>query len=189
MIIETIITTVSATDEAHIAPFGVRFEGVKENTRIIIAPYKPSTTLHNILVTNMAVMNVTDDVRLFAGALTGHSDWLLLPVHDDKGYRLANCLAHTVLVLDDVREDTERPQLVMRVIESEHHQPFVGFNRAQAAVVELCILASRLRMLPKEKVTTEMAYLQIAIDKTAGERELEAWAWLSQKINDFYTEN
>jgi uncharacterized protein len=41
-------------------------------------------------------------------------------------------------------------------------------------------------MLPKEKVLTEMAYLQIAIDKTAGEREKEAWGWLAEKVNTFY---
>ena len=35
---------------------------------------------------------------------------------------------------------------------------------------------------------TEKAYLQIAIDKTAGERELEAWAWLVHKLDHFYAE-
>ncbi|MEO1956828.1 MAG: DUF447 domain-containing protein, partial [Methylophilaceae bacterium] len=49
--------------------------------------------------------------------------------------------------------------------------------------------ASRLRMLPAEKVESELQYLQIAIDKTAGERELEAWGWLNDKINAYYEEN
>jgi hypothetical protein len=31
-----------------------------------------------------------------------------------------------------------------------------------------------------------MQYLLIAVHKTAGERELEAWGWLTQKIDDFY---
>ena len=33
-----------------------------------------------------------------------------------------------------------------------------------------------------------MAYLQIAIDITAGERELQAWNWLIDKITNFYAE-
>jgi len=37
-------------------------------------------------------------------------------------------------------------------------------------------------MLPAAKVDTEMAYLQIAIDKTAGPDEREAWGWLREAI-------
>ena len=184
MIFETIICTVDIENNPHITPFGVHFE----DENIIISPYKPSTTLNNILATKIAVINMTDDVRVFAGALTGHTNWSLLPVNDHEGYRLADCLAHTVLQLIAVRDDETRPQLVMQAVCSENHQSFQGFNRAQAAVVELSILASRLDRLPKDKVMTEKAYLQIAIDKTAGERELEAWAWLVDKIDHFYAE-
>lgn len=186
MIFETIIITLDANKKPHVTPFGVRFEGAKDNMRVIIAPYKPSTTLNNILATKCAVMNMTDDVRVFAGALTGRTQWSLLPVSNHAGYRLVDCLAHTVLQLVEVRDDAERPQLLMQALSSENHQSFQGFNRAQAAVVELSILLSRLHILPKEKVLTEMAYLQIAIDKTAGARELEAWRWLVEKIDNFY---
>ena len=184
MIFETIICTVDIENNPHITPFGVHFEDVN----IIISPYKPSTTLNNILATQFAVINMTDDVRVFAGALTGHTSWPLLPVNDCAGYRLADCLAHMVLQLIAVRGDETRPQLVMRTVYSENHASFQGFNRAQAAVVELSVLASRLDRLPKDKVMSEKAYLQIAIDKTAGERELEAWTWLVDKIDNFYTE-
>jgi hypothetical protein len=37
-------------------------------------------------------------------------------------------------------------------------------------------------MLPVEKIQHEIAYLTIAIEKTAGPRELEAWGWLMNKI-------
>jgi hypothetical protein len=37
-------------------------------------------------------------------------------------------------------------------------------------------------MLPAEKIEREIAYLQIAIDKTAGPRERQAWEWLMQRI-------
>lgn len=183
MIFETIITTFSVAQMPHIAPFGVHVQ----NENIIISPYRPSITLNNILATKFAIMNITDDVRVFAGALTGRNNWPLLPVNN-MGYRLADCLAHTVLQLVDVIEDEARPQLCMKVVHSENHQPFQGFNRAQAAVVELSILVSRLHMLPKEKILAEKTYLQIAIDKTAGKRELEAWCWLEEKINIFYAQ-
>ena len=62
------------------------------------------------------------------------------------------------------------------------HAPYIGFNRAQAAVIEGAILVSRLHMLPLDKVEAEMRYLQIAIDKTAGPEEHEAWGWLTDAV-------
>ena len=77
----------------------------------------------------------------------------------------------------------------MKKIAEFNHNAFAGFNRAQAAVIELAVLVSRLHLLPREKVESELQYLQIAIDKTAGNREREAWQWLIEKIERFYVEN
>ncbi len=181
MIFETIITTINSEGQPHVTPFGVRYEG----EYVLISPYKPSTTLTNILATQQAVMNLTDDVRVFAAALTNRQVWQLLPTHHVNGFRLENCLEHVELALIDVRDDAVRPQLVMQKIHTQHHQAFSGFNRAQAAVIELAVLVSRLDRLPIEKIQNEIEYLQIAIDKTAGEHELQAWAWLIEKIKQF----
>lgn len=185
MILETIITSIDHDGKPHVAPFGVRME----NENIIISPYKPSHTLENILASKVAVMSNTDDVRVFAGALTGRQPWTLIPTNQVNGFRLKNCLAHTELQLLKVRDDALRPQLVMQQIISENHAAFKGFNRAQAAVLELAVLVSRLDRLPKAKVESELQYLQIAIDKTAGEIEHEAWSWLIEKIQTFYENN
>ena len=181
MIFETIITTINSEGQPHVTPFGVRYEG--EN--VLIAPFKPSTTLSNILATKQAVMNLTDDVRVFAAALTNRQAWELLPTSHVNGFRLKNCQQHVELALIEMREDSSRPQLVMQKIYAQNHQSFNGFNRAQAAVIELAVLVSRLHMLPLEKIQAEMQYLQIAIDKTAGEHELQAWSWLIEKIAKF----
>lgn len=184
MIYETIVISTDLAGNPHVAPFGVR----QEADLVVISPYKPSTTLNNILATGHAVMNMIDDVRVFAGTLTGRQPWTLMQANRIKGCRLVDCLAHTELKLIEMRDDAVRPQLVMRKIEMQNHRPFNGFNRAQAAVIELAVLASRLQMLPREKIQSEMQYLQIAIDKTAGEREKQAWGWLVEKIDNFYAE-
>lgn len=184
MIYETIITTVDSVGNPHITPFGVQ----KKDGLIVISPFKPSTTLTNILATECAVMNLTDDVRVFAAAIVKAQTQAIVPATIVNGIRLAETLAHQELRLEQVVEDEERPQLWMRVAHQEIHQPFSGFNRAQAAVIELAVLASRLNRLPKEKVLSERAYLQIAIDKTAGEREMQAWQWLVEKIDGYYAE-
>jgi hypothetical protein len=83
-------------------------------------------------------------------------------------------------------EDEQRPRFRCRVVHRAVHAPFEGFNRAKAAVVEAAILVSRLGMLPREKVEQEIAYLQIAVSKTAGPAEQEAWSWLMEKIDAYY---
>ena len=190
MIFETIITSVDLTGEPHIAPFGVRYEG----DLVVIAPYKPSTTLDNILATKCAVMNLADDVRVFAAAVTNRKIGELVPIYTasqankPKGFRLAGCLAHAELELVELRDDVIRPQLFMQKVAEFNHKPFAGFNRAQAAVIELAVLVSRLRILPKDKIMLEIEYLKIAMDKTAGEREKQAWGWLTEAIENFYAE-
>ena len=185
MILETIIISTNKKNEPHVTPFGIQYE----NENIVISPYKPSKTLNNILETKSATMNLTDDVRVFAGALTQRQPWQLSQIENQNGYRLTNCLAHVELKLLHVEEHDLRPKLVMKQINKQHHDDFKGFNRAQAAVIELAVLVSRLHMLPVEKIRAEQAYLQIAIDKTAGQREHEAWSWLSEKIDLFFKEN
>lgn len=184
MIYETIITSLDNQNNPNVAPFGIQLQ----DGLVVISPYKPSVTLDNILATQHAVMNLTDDVRVFAGALTRRQAWTLLPATKITGVRLAEVLVHKELKLVKVNDDDLRPQLFFEVLHEEQHESFKGFNRAQAAVIELAVLASRLQMLPKDKVMSEFNYLKIAIDKTAGERELQAWGWLADKIENFYAE-
>ena len=179
MIHETIVTTASPDGRPHIAPMGVRREG----EHVFLAPFRPSATLENIVATRVAVVNYTTDVRLFAGCVTHEStDWPTVPATRIAGVRLAAPLAHDELELEAVSDDPQRPVLTMRRVHQETHAPFAGFNRAQAAVVEGAILVSRLFMLSDEKIDAEIAYLQIAIDKTAGDAERIAWNWLVAAI-------
>ena len=66
---------------------------------------------------------------------------------------------------------------------TELHEKFV---RAKAAVIEAAILVSRLDMLPRDKIEKEIAYLQIAVGKTAGAAEQEAWQWLIDLVEARY---
>jgi hypothetical protein len=178
MIQEVLITTQNAQGEVHIAPMGVHVQA----EHFIIMPFKPSHTLSNVLHTQTAVINYTDDVRIFAGCLTGRRDWPVLTAEKITGSYLAASLAHRELVLDHFEEDELRPRLFCKTVHQLNHQPFQGFNRAQFAVLEAAILVSRLGRLPWEKIHTELDYLRIGLEKTAGEREWLAWGWLMQAI-------
>ncbi len=158
---------------------GARYEG----EFVILSPFRPSATLDNIVASRAAVLNFTTDVRVFAGCVTHcATDWPTVAATRVASIRLAESLAHAELELDELRDDNQRPVLRMKCVHRENHAPFAGFNRAQAAVIEGAVLVSRLFMLPADKVDREMAYLQIAIDKTAGDAERTAWGWLTSAI-------
>ena len=179
LIVETIVTTRAKSGEVHIAPLGL----IAAGDHWIIAPFTPSTTLDNLRENPFAVANHVDDVRIFAGCLTGRKNWPLKRAEKIDGAVLKVALSHWELKVDRLEEDDVRPRFYCRAIYRAGHKPWTGFNRAQAAVLEAAVLISRLKMLPKEKVESELEYLQIAISKTAGEREEEAWGWLMEKVD------
>ena len=177
-IFETVVTTIAADGTPHVAPMGVRLHG----ERIVLMPFKPSTTYDNVVATSHAVLNIVTDTRVFAGCVTGRKTWPTLPAERVRGVRLVCALEHIELRLAERADDVQRPVLTLERVHSVRHAPFAGLNRAQAAVIEGAVLVSRLHMLPAEKVDTEMGYLQIAIDKTAGPGEREAWGWLREAV-------
>ena len=97
---------------------------------------------------------------------------------------MTQALAHTELEIVSFDDNAPRACFKGTIVCEQTHSPFRGFNRAQSAVIDAAILVSRLNMLPVEKVQQEVAYLTIAIEKTAGPKELEAWTWLMTKIKD-----
>lgn len=185
MIRECIVTTINEEGRVHIAPLGL----IADGEGWIIAPFRPSATLDNLRSNPFAVANFTDDVVVFAGCLTGNKDWPSRASTHVPGAVLDGALSHAELAVDRIEEDEQRPRFHCRVVHEAMNAPFKGFNRAQAAVIEAAILASRLHMLPREKIERELAYLQIAVEKTAGPREHEAWRLLVEKIEDHYKHN
>jgi hypothetical protein len=183
MILETIVTTQNPAGRPHIAPMGIHTDGEE----LAILPFRPSATLDNLAATKTAVINYCDDVRVFAGCLTGRRNWPLKPAEKIAGHVLASALAHSEVEVLRIEEDPVRPKFFCRPVFEASHSPFKGFNRAQYSVLEAAILVSRLSMLPIERIDREIGYLRIGIEKTAGPRELEAWNWLMTHIETFRT--
>ncbi len=180
-IVETIVTTTNAEGVAHIAPLGL----IADGDGWIIAPFKPSRTLDNLRANPFAVASHTGDVRVFAGCITGRREWPVVPADRVAGVRLKETVSHWELAVDRVTEDAERPRFHCRVVHAATHSIWSGYNRAEAAVLELAVLSTRLAMLPPEKIDAELRYLEIAISKTAGPRELEAWGWLMERVEAY----
>lgn len=175
---EVIVTTLDESGNPHSAPMGIS----EVNGYFLVKPFKPSATYDNLKRHRQCTINYLDDVRVFAGALTGRRQWPTLPCRRIEGAYLEQALAHTELEMTRFDDDDPRACFYGQVLEEVVHAPFRGFNRAQSAVIEAAILVSRLDMLSEAKIRDEISYLQIGIDKTAGERELVAWGWLMDKI-------
>lgn len=184
MIRETIITTMAPDGRVHVAPMGLTVDG----DRFVLAPFRPSTTLENLRANPCAVANYTDDVLVFAACIAGRRDWPTQPATKVRGAVLEQTLAHAELEVEHFEDDDLRPRFRCAVVHEETHRPFRGFNRAQAAVIEAAILVSRLHMLPPEKIAREVEYLEIAISKTAGPREREAWELLMDRVRSHVAE-
>lgn len=178
LIYEHIVITSNADGSAHIAPLGL----ISEPSGYTLAPFAPSRTLENLRARPYFTANVPSDVRVFAGCITGRRDWAVSPAEKIPGHYLADAHTYRELKVANVTEDAVRPRFYCQVVHEASLAPAPGFNRAQAAVIEAAILASRLAFLTEKKIRTELAYLQIAVDKTAGPEELEAWGWLMEKI-------
>jgi len=174
---ETIVTTRAPDGTPHVAPMGAtEIEG-----GFLLMPFRPSRTLDNLTAARFGVFNFTDDARVFAGCVTGRRrDWPTLPA--GAGVRLADTLAHAEFVVERLEEDAVRPRFFCRVVRQETHAPFPGLNRAVAAVIEGSVLVSRLHMLARAEVERQMEALGIAVEKTAGPAEREAWGWLMEAV-------
>ena len=151
----------------------------------VIAPFRPSTSLDNLQAVPFAVANYIDDVRIFAGCLTGPArlaagcDGRFSCAAPSRGAGACRTFGRVC------REHEQRPRFHAKS-RTVQHAPFEGMNRAKAAVLELAVLSAASIFCRAKKSNHEMAYLEIAIDKTAGPDEAEAWSWLVEKVQRHY---
>src|SRR5262249_58064577 len=97
LIRETIVITANREGHVHIAPIGL----IAENGDWIIAPFRPSTTLDNLMAVPFPTARPTHDVRVFAGRLTGPH---LLPTpasEEGPGARLPHPLSAAGPLVND----------------------------------------------------------------------------------------
>ena len=178
LILETVVTTLSPEGDLHLVPFGL----IREDDAYVLAPFRPSPTIRNLEANPHFAASSPRDVRVIAGAVTGRRDWPVVDCAAIPGKRLADSFGHAEFAVESVQDDATRPRFRGRLIGAHAHEPFIGYNRAQGAVLEAAILSTRLHMLSPDKILAEMAYLAIAISKTAGPREREACDWIEDKV-------
>jgi len=178
MIVETIVTSLSEDGTVNIAPMGVEWD----ETRIVLKPFLETATYRNVSATGAAVVNLTDDVRVFAKAAISNPVYPTQPAAIVRGVVLADCCSWRELQMQSIDSTPPRSRIETAVVHRGARREFVGFNRACHAVLETAIYATRLHLLSRAFVESELARLQTIVDKTAGPREFEAMALLAEYI-------
>jgi hypothetical protein len=178
VIIESILTTMAPDGSINFAPMGVEWG----ETSIVIKPFLETTTFRNVRETRVAVVNLTDDVMLFAQGAISSPQFPWVPATVVRGAVLDAACSWRELEVAAIDDTPPRSRIETRVVHHGHRREFLGFNRARHAVLEAAILATRTHLIPAAEIQAEFARLQVIVDKTAGPREHEAMAMLTEYV-------
>jgi len=180
MIIETILTTMDSTGAVNIAPMGVEWDGGDDPP--VLKPFLETTTFRNVTATGVAVVNLVDDVRIFARAAIANPDYPVVPAVAVRGVCLEAACSWRELTVRSMDSTPPRSRIETTIVHRGFRREFIGFNRARHAVLEAAIYATRVHMLDRSFIEAELARLQVIVDKTAGPAEHEAMALLTEYV-------
>ena len=182
MIIEAIVTTVAPHGEVNCAPMGVEWNPDAEPESIVLKPFLETATYRNVLAARAAVVNLIDDVRIFAKAAISNPAYRTVPAQLVRGVVLADACSWRELEVTGIDSTPPRSRIDTRTVHRQVRREFIGFNRARHAVLETAIYATRVHLVAREYLLSEVERLQVIVDKTAGPHEFEAMALLVEYI-------
>jgi uncharacterized protein len=178
VIIETIVTTTATDGQVNFAPMGVEWG----EESLVLKPFLETTTFRNLTASRVAVVNLTDDVLLFARGAISSPTYPTTPAAVVRGVVLEAACSWREVEVTDIDATPPRSRIAARVVHRGTRREFLGFNRARHAVLEAAILATRTHLLPAEQIRADLERLQVIVDKTAGPREREAMALLTEYV-------
>jgi hypothetical protein len=178
VIIESIVTTVDQHGGVNCAPMGVEWG----DEAIVLKPFLETATYRNVTATRAAVVNLIDDVRVFARAAISNPEYPTKRATVVTGVVLVDCCSWRELEIRAIDSTPPRSRIDATVVHRGFHREFIGFNRARHAVLEAAIHATRLHLLERSFIESEMARLQTIVDKTAGPHEREAMDLLADHM-------
>jgi uncharacterized protein len=178
VILETVVTTINPDGSVNCGAMGVEWG----EPRIVIKPYRGTRTLRNLRATGAAVVNLTDDILLFSEAALGDPQPPTRPAASVEGAVLEDACSWREVRVEAIDDSAERALVSTVVVAVGTGREFLGLNRARHAVLEASILASRARLLAADDIRAELTRLQPLVDKTAGPREREAMAYVTNHL-------
>lgn len=185
MILEGIVTSLSAAGELNIAPMGPIVD--ETMTWLHLRPFQTSQTFQNLKERPQGVFHVVDDVLLLVKAAIGKLDTPPETFSAEKvaGRVLASACRWYEFEIESLDATQDRTEIHARVIHVGRLRDVFGFNRAKHAVLEAAILATRLHLLPRQEIERQLTALRSPVEKTAGPNELAAFQLVCDHVADF----
>jgi len=183
LILEGIVVTLDAQGQPNIAPMGPRVD--RTIARLVLRPFQTSQTYRNLKHSGCGVFHVIDDVELLAHAAVESLDPPpeLAVIEHFLCPRLADCCRWFGFRVQSLDDAAERTTIDCRVVSQGDVRPFFGFNRAKHAVLEAAIHATRIGIISADTIRADLERLEVIVQKTAGDQERRAFAFLSDYIN------
>jgi hypothetical protein len=152
VILEGMVTTLSADGEVNVAPMGPHLPDLATAdfpyrdplTHFVLKPFCTSKTYRNLKHQGEGVLHITDDVLLLAQAAIGTPDPFprLISASHVKGQVLADACRYAEFRVLSCEDDARRATFTVEVVHIGRLRDFFGLNRAFFAVVEASILAT-----------------------------------------------
>ncbi|MFQ5733000.1 MAG: DUF447 domain-containing protein [Planctomycetaceae bacterium] len=182
MILEGIVTTLNSDGTVNVAPMGPMVDA--DMTRLHLRPFQTSNTYRNLKRRPEGVFHVVDDVLLLARAAINALEETppTFPAKVVAGSVLSGCCRWYEFRVESIDDSKDRTEICVEVVHSGRLRDVFGFNRAMHAVLEAAILATRVHILPAEDVRRQFRELAVTVEKTAGEREREAFRLLEEFV-------
>lgn len=182
MILEGIVTTRNSDGGVNVAPMGPIVDETMQTLRL--RPFQSSTTYRNLKSHRQGVFHVVDDVLLLAKAAINRLEETppTFPATVVEGDVLQSACRWYEFEVVELEDSHERTDIRAIVVHTGRLRDFFGFNRARHAVLEAAILATRIHLLGANDIRRQFCELKVPVEKTAGPRELEAFALLEEYV-------
>ncbi|MFN2433607.1 MAG: DUF447 domain-containing protein [Gemmatimonadota bacterium] len=177
-LLETIVTSSDPQGVLNVAPMGV--EWGDETLRL--RPWRNTATYRNLAACGEAVVNLTDDVRIFAAAAISDPIFPTREAEVVRGRVLEAACSWREVRVEEEGGTPERSSFLARVAHRGFAREFLGFNRARNAVLEAAVLATRTSFLPADEILGQYERLRVIVEKTAGPAEREAMELLEAHV-------
>lgn len=188
MIIETIVSSMDKEGKVNLAPIGVHLPNndlkIAMGKEVSLFLYAGSQTYKNLQTLPEGVINFSNDVNIFVETALFSLPFPTLPSHLVRPPRLAEAQSigeFSVIQTDFSREPARIQGKIL------HYEQFAGFNgfcRAQWAVLEAAIMATRLQWISLNHIKEAWPWWKKLVEKTGGIKERDAF----NRIYDYITQ-
>lgn len=194
MILEGIITTAgNSPEKPNIAAMGVTLDPASDFNsnghlrRFQLKPFEGSRTFANLKERSEGVFHLVDHAELLArAALSKVNDAPTIKALHASAPVLAQAIS--AYEFQVIRADWSQPRALLdcEVIAVHSLKSWRGWNRAQNAVLELTILATRAHMISENEIRSQMESLRPLVEKTAGPEEWSGWNFVVDYLENFW---